>query len=99
MSCYQSASAVVERGTAGYLLVITVKVYAGIIPPALEKGNSPFNPENVYPVTVKRSVPHSSTEVELQVTQNLSRPDEFDYVEIFCENITPGTRVPVFKGA
>ncbi|MGN6264462.1 MAG: hypothetical protein ACTHM5_02260 [Ginsengibacter sp.] len=97
MSCYQSASAVIRGGTTGYLLVVKVKMFAGIVPPTLEKGKPPFDPKDVFTVTIVRSVPSSATQVELEVTQNLSRKDEFNFVEIFCGDTKPGTRIAVTK--
>jgi hypothetical protein len=97
MSCYQAASAVLQSGTTGFLLVVKVKVFAGIIPPTLEKGDPPYEPENVFPVTIVRSVPASPTQVELEVTHNVESEDQFAYVEIFCGDTTPGTRIPITK--
>jgi hypothetical protein len=72
MNCYQSASAVVKSGITGFILVVKVKVFAGMVPPTLKKGTPPFQPKNVFPVTIVRSVPSSPTEVELETTQNLA---------------------------
>jgi hypothetical protein len=97
MSCYQSASATVIDGTTGPILVIKIKAYAGIVPVTLEIGTPPFDPKNIFPVTVRKSVPMSATLQELEAKQNLSNKDEFDSVEIFCDDTKPGTRIPVTK--
>lgn len=97
MSCYQSASATMERGTTGPLLVIKVKVHAGFVPASIKKGEPPFEPENVFPVTVYRTVPSSDMPEELEVRQNVESEDEFDFVEIFCDGIEQGTRIKISK--
>lgn len=95
MSCYQSASAVVRNGIAGPILVVNVKVHEGFVPASLQKGTEPFNPQNVFPVIIKRALPSGSIESVLQITQNLSRKDEFDFVELYCNGDKTGTRISV----
>lgn len=97
MSCYQSASAVIHSGTTGYVLVVKVVVFSGFVPPSIEKGHPPFNPENVFPVIVRRSVPESHSKQTLEISHNLTRQDEFDTVEILCGDAKPGTKIPVTK--
>lgn len=97
MNCYHSAAAVIKSGFTGYLLIITVKVHSGFVPADLVKGTPPFDPENVFPVTIRRSVPDSPTLETIQVEQNLSDPDEFEYVEIFCENEKVSSRISIVK--
>jgi hypothetical protein len=98
MSCHQSASAIVFSGKTGFILVVKVKVFTGgIVPADLQKGTRPFNPKNIFPVTIIGSLPSSRTQTELEVTENLTSEDEFDFVEIFCGDEKPGTTIPVTK--
>ena len=100
MKCYQSATAIVESGTAGYILVVKVKCFTGFVPPALIKREPPFNPKNVFPVVLNgglSSPTTTKTPTELEVNYNLNNRDEFDSVEIFCGDEKPGTIIPVSK--
>lgn len=99
MSCFKSASAKVEDGITGHLLVVKVKnIPSGFIPPTLKKGKLPFDPKNVFPVIIIRSVP-GATSTDLEITHNLNDKNEFDYVELFCgETSETGTRIPIEKG-
>jgi hypothetical protein len=95
MSCFKSASAVVVSGTTGFLLVIKVNGFAGIVKPTYEKGTPPFNPANVFPLKINGFVPSSLTPVKFEITHNLKSQDEFESVEIFCGDKKPGTIIPV----
>ncbi|WP_192350372.1 hypothetical protein [Algoriphagus sp. Y33] len=98
MSCFKSASAKVVGGITGPLLIVKVNdVPSGIVPPTLKKGNIPYDPKNVFPVIISNSVP-GSTSVNLEITQNLTDENEFDFVELFCGEISKtGTRIPIVK--
>jgi hypothetical protein len=97
MSCYQSATASVVNGTTGPMLVINVKAYSGIVPPELAERHPPFDPKNVFPVTVVRSVPGGATIVDLKLNHNLQSGEHFDFVEIFCGDAKTGTQIPVTR--
>lgn len=98
MSCYQSASAEVISGFTGFILIVKVKVYGGFVPPDIEKkGDRPYDPKNVFPVTIVRAVTKSPTLVELELSENISSENEFESVEIFCGNQEQGTLIPVKK--
>ncbi len=99
MNCFKSASAKVESGTTGPLLVVKVNgIPSGLVPPTLKKGKLPFDAKNVFPVLIINSVP-GATSADLEVTHNLSDKNEFDFVELFCgETSKSGSRIPITKG-
>lgn len=98
MSCFKSASAKAVSGTLGYLLVIKIKGFSGIVPASYVKGTPPFNPKNVFPLTVHGFVPGPSpSPAELTINQDMKSKDEFDSVEIFCDDKKPGTIIKVTK--
>ena len=99
MSCFKSASANVESGTTGPLLVVKVNGIpdGGIIGPTLEKGKLPYDPKNVFPILIIRSAPGGNT--DLDITHNLTDKNEFDFVELFCGKTSKsGIRIPITKG-
>ena len=98
VNCFKSASAKVESGTTGFLLVVKViGVPSGFVPPSLNKGELPFDPKNVFPVIIVNSV-QGATNVDLEITHNLGDKNEFDFVKLFCGDISEhGTLIPVDK--